>query len=57
MVAYGTEAGQFQDEGYSTVICGPGSIGQAHQANEYVDIAQLDAGEVFMRKLIGRLRQ
>ncbi|MDC1198773.1 acetylornithine deacetylase [bacterium] len=57
VVAYGTEAGQFQDEGYSTVICGPGSIAQAHQANEYVDIAQLDAGEAFMRKLIARLRQ
>ena len=33
VVSYGTEAGQFQAEGYSAVVCGPGSIDQAHQPN------------------------
>jgi acetylornithine deacetylase len=54
VVSYGTEAGQFQDEGYSTVICGPGSIAQAHQANEFIAVEQLEAGAAFMRKLIER---
>lgn len=50
-VAYATEAGQFQSKGLSTVICGPGSIAQAHQPDEYIDIAQLEAGERFMQAL------
>ena len=52
MVSYGTEAGQFQEAGYSTIICGPGSIKQAHQANEYIDVSQLDKGELFISELI-----
>lgn len=40
-VAYGTEGGLFQEAGMSTVICGPGDIGVAHQPNEFVDIDQL----------------
>ena len=55
VVSYGTEAGQFQEGGFSTCICGPGSIEQAHQPNEFISIEQLDAGEAFMRKLINRL--
>ncbi len=55
MVAYGTEAGYFQEGGYSTVVCGPGSIAQAHQPDEWIDIAQLRAGERFIRRLIARL--
>jgi len=55
VVAYGTEAGQFQDAGYSAIICGPGSIRQAHQADEYIERSQLAAGEAFLRRLIGRL--
>lgn len=50
-VAYATEGGQFQRAGLSTVICGPGSIGQAHQPDEYIEIAQLEAGERFMQAL------
>jgi acetylornithine deacetylase len=42
-VSFGTEAGLFQQYGVSTVICGPGSIEQAHKPDEFVDIAQLDA--------------
>lgn len=52
MVSYGTEAGQFQAAGYSTIICGPGSIKQAHQANEYIDVSQLKKGELFISELI-----
>ncbi|MFK7838129.1 MAG: acetylornithine deacetylase [Sulfitobacter sp.] len=54
-VSYGTEAGQFQDAGYSAVICGPGDIAQAHQPNEFIEVAQFDAGHDFMRKLLARL--
>ncbi|MBY8976458.1 acetylornithine deacetylase [Rhodobacteraceae bacterium NNCM2] len=55
VVSYGTEAGQFQDGGFSTCICGPGSIEQAHQPNEFISIAQFEAGEAFMRRVIGEL--
>lgn len=55
VVSYGTEAGQFQEGGYSTCICGPGSIAQAHQPDEYVSVEQFEAGEAFMRRLIDRL--
>jgi acetylornithine deacetylase len=40
-VPFGTEAGQFQDRGWPAVVCGPGSIAQAHQPDEWVSIAQL----------------
>ncbi|MDI5920722.1 acetylornithine deacetylase [Halomonas sp. LR5S13] len=56
-VAYATEAGQFQREGLPTVICGPGSIGQAHQPDEYIDIEQLEAGKAFMAALGERLQR
>ena len=45
VVAYGTEAGQFQEVGIPTVICGPGSILQAHQPNEYIELSQVRACE------------
>ncbi len=57
VVTYGTEAGQFQAAGYSAVICGPGNIAQAHQPNEYVTVAQFNAGHDFMRQLVDRLAQ
>lgn len=52
VVAFAAEAGQFQQAGFSTVICGPGAIDQAHQPDEYVEIAQLQRGASFMRRLI-----
>lgn len=55
VVSYGAEAGQFQEAGFSTIICGPGSIDQAHQANEYLSVDQLRQGTEFLRKLIARL--
>jgi acetylornithine deacetylase len=50
-VSFATEAGQFQGAGLSTVICGPGSIEQAHQPDEYVEVSQLERGWAFMRRL------
>ena len=55
VVSYGTEAGQFQAEGYSAVVCGPGNIAQAHQPDEYIEISQFEAGEAFMDRLLGTL--
>lgn len=54
-VSYGTEAGQFQERGYSAVICGPGDIAQAHQPNEFCTVEQFNAGHAFMEKLLERL--
>jgi acetylornithine deacetylase len=51
LVAFGTEAGLFQRAGMSTVVCGPGSIQQAHQADEFVSLAQLARAERFLRGL------
>lgn len=55
VVSYGTEAGQFQQAGYSAVICGPGDIAQAHQPNEFITVAQFEAGNAFMQRLVSRL--
>ena len=51
LVAFGTEAGLFKNAGISTVVCGPGSIQQAHQPDEYVSLAQLARCEAFTRGL------
>jgi acetylornithine deacetylase len=51
VVPYAAEAGQFQEAGFSTVICGPGSIEQAHQPDEYVDRVQMERGAAFMLRL------
>jgi len=56
-VSYATEAGQFQEAGYSAVICGPGSIEQAHQPDEFITKAQFEAGHQFMRDLLDILKQ
>ena len=55
-VAYAAEAGQFQQAGFSTVICGPGSIDQAHQPDEYVEVVQMERGVRFMERLAEALR-
>lgn len=54
VVSYGTEAGQFQGEGFSVVVCGPGSIEQAHQPNEYVETSELETGSRFIQDLVKR---
>ncbi|MEM7098545.1 MAG: acetylornithine deacetylase [Pseudomonadota bacterium] len=52
VVPYAAESGQFQEAGFSVAMCGPGSIDQAHQPNEYISMAQLEEGTEFMRRLI-----
>ena len=51
LVAFGTEAGMFKGAGIPAVICGPGSIMQAHQPDEFVSLDQLARCEQFMRGL------
>ncbi|SFV03916.1 acetylornithine deacetylase [Polaromonas sp. YR568] len=52
LVAFGTEAGLFKDAGIPTVVCGPGSINQAHQPDEYVSLEQLARCQDFMHGLL-----
>ena len=54
-VSYATEGGQFQQAGFTTIVCGPGSIEQAHQPNEWIAIEQLEAGTRFMARLADQL--
>ncbi|RAP36259.1 acetylornithine deacetylase [Legionella quinlivanii] len=51
-VAYATEAGLFQKASIPTIVCGPGSIEQAHRANEYVDITQLQECSKFVSQMV-----
>ena len=50
-VAFGTEAGIFKNAGIRTVVCGPGSITQAHQPDEFVSLEQLARCQAFMQGL------
>jgi len=54
-VAYATEAGLFQRAGIPSIICGPGSIEQAHKPNEFINLDQIALCESFMERLIGEL--
>jgi acetylornithine deacetylase len=54
-ISFGTEAGLFQEAGIPAVICGPGSIEQAHRADEYIELAQIAACDAFLDRLIQRL--
>ena len=51
LVAFGTEAGLFQELGIHTIVCGPGSIEQAHKADEFVDLTQLKSCHGLIEKL------
>lgn len=51
-VAYATEGGQFTNAGISTIICGPGSIEQAHKADEYVELIEIERCDGFLQKLL-----
>ena len=55
-VSYATEAGLFQDAGCAAVVCGPGDIEQAHAADEFVSIAQIESCLAFLAKLSERMR-
>jgi acetylornithine deacetylase len=54
-VAYAAEAGQYQGAGFPTVLCGPGSIDQAHQPDEYLESSEVENGERFIDLLIANL--
>jgi len=54
-VSFGTEAGLFQRAGIPTVVCGPGFIEQAHKPNEFIAIAQVQACEAFLRRLMDQV--
>lgn len=54
-VAFGTEAGLFQSIGIPAIICGPGSIDQAHKPDEFVSLEQVALCERFLRRLMDRV--
>jgi acetylornithine deacetylase len=55
VVSYGTEGGQFQVQGYSAVICGPGDIAQAHQPDEWIALSEFHACEAFLDRVLDEL--
>lgn len=55
-VSYCTEAGLFQQIGIPAIICGPGSIEQAHKPDEYIDISEMQKCGVFMKRLFEHCR-
>lgn len=57
VVSYGTEGGQFQGAGISTVICGPGSIDRAHRPDEFLEVDQLEKCVEVLRLLVERTSQ
>jgi acetylornithine deacetylase len=54
-VPFASEAGQFQLANVPAVVCGPGSIDQGHQPDEYIEIAQIEACIAVMRRLAAEL--
>jgi acetylornithine deacetylase len=54
-VAFGTDAGHFQAAGIPSVVCGPGTIDDAHQPDESIERSQLDACDAFLAGLVERL--
>lgn len=50
-VSYGTEAGLFQEAGWSSVVCGPGDILQAHSPDEFIELSELSAGVDVLTRL------
>ncbi|WP_395014813.1 acetylornithine deacetylase [Dongia sp.] len=51
-MSFATEAGQFQSAGLSAIVCGPGSIREAHQPDEFILKEQLAAGAALLRRVI-----
>jgi acetylornithine deacetylase len=54
-VPYATDGGHFQAAGLSTVVCGPGSIEQAHQCDEWIATAELAACDAMVAALVSEL--
>ena len=51
-VSFGTEGGLYQQLGIAAIVCGPGSIEQAHKPDEYIEVGQITACEDFLRRLV-----
>lgn len=56
-LGFGSEAGLFAGLGIPAVVCGPGSIDQAHKPDEYIELEQIDRAEAFFHDLAARLQQ
>ncbi|MFW5816260.1 MAG: acetylornithine deacetylase [Wenzhouxiangella sp.] len=54
-VAFATEAGSFQRAGIASVVCGPGSIDQAHQPDEFIELAELERCQGMLSGIVERL--
>ncbi|AZP71401.1 acetylornithine deacetylase [Pseudomonas poae] len=52
-VAFGTEGGLFDQAGIPTVVCGPGSMEQGHKPDEFISVAQLDACDQMLARVVG----
>jgi len=55
VVSFGTEAGLFSEIGIPTIVCGPGSIEQAHKPDEFVALDQINQCEAFLERLMDRV--
>ena len=55
-VSYGTDGGHFQKQGFSVVICGPGSIAQAHKPDEFIELSEINAGTMMLERLLENLQ-
>ena len=53
MVSYATEGGVFQTHGFSTVVMGPGNIREAHQPDEFIEVAELERCVGVLGELMG----
>jgi acetylornithine deacetylase len=54
-VSFATEAGVFNEFGIPAIVCGPGSIDQAHKPNEFIDIAQIGECVEFLQRLVAEV--
>ncbi len=55
-MAFGTEAGFFDELGIPTIVCGPGSMaGQGHKPDEYISLEQLSACDLMMDGVLSQL--
>jgi acetylornithine deacetylase len=54
-VSFAAEAGQFHNAGLPSWLCGPGSIDQAHQPDEFIEVTQMERGAAMMQRLVDAL--
>ncbi len=54
-VSFGTEAGLFSNIDIPSVVCGPGSIEQAHKPDEFISVEQINRCELFLDRLMDRV--